>query len=132
MFERARKSASNGSINGAALKINGTSEGTPDSLIPKSQLKQAVREILAEMLGVQVVQSGSQRQWYDTDPAYELLDLDEPEQLREAVRSGLLRIGYEVRDRRKPRAKLPRYQFHIERCQQRLLEKPEKRKGKTG
>jgi hypothetical protein len=131
MLESSTKWVSNGSTNGMDLNFSGTIEDITDHLIPKSQIKQAIREILAEMLGVQMAQSGEQRQWYDTDPAYELLDLDEPEQLRDAVRSGLLRIGYEVRDRRKPRAKLPRYQFHIERCQQRLLEKPEKRKGKT-
>jgi hypothetical protein len=93
VLERSRKSASNGSTNGAALNINGTSEDNTDYLIPKSQIKRAVREILAEMLGVQMLPSGDQRQWYDTDPAYDLLDLDDPEQLRDAVRSGLLRIG---------------------------------------
>jgi hypothetical protein len=87
-----------------------------ERLIPESQLKQAVREVLSEMLGLgtPLPQASPLRQWYDTDPAYTLLGFDEAEQLREAVRSGLLRIGYEVRDRRKPQAKLPRYQFHIE------------------
>ncbi|MBD2019218.1 hypothetical protein H6F43_03350 [Leptolyngbya sp. FACHB-36] len=98
-----------------------------DRLIPESQLKQAVRDILTEMLGLPPAQASTTRQWYDTDPAYHLLGLDDPEQLREAVRSGLLRVGHEVRDRRKPSAKLPRYQFHIEKCQQRLSERPERR-----
>ena len=99
-----------------------------EKLIPESQLKQAVREVLAEMLGMAIQpQISPLRQWYDTDPAYQLLGLDEAEQLREAVRSGLLRVGHEVRDRRKPQAKLPRYQFHIEKCQQRLAERPEQR-----
>jgi hypothetical protein len=80
-----------------------------ERLIPESQLKQAVREVLSEMLGLgtPLPQASPLRQWYDTDPAYTLLGFDEAEQLREAVRSGLLRIGYEVRDRRKPQAKLP-------------------------
>jgi hypothetical protein len=97
--------------------------------IPESQLKAAVREVLAEMLGVgnSPPADTSRRQWYDTDPAYELLGLDTAEQLRDAVRSGLFRIGHEVRDRRKPNARLPRYQFHIEKCQKRLSERPEKR-----
>jgi hypothetical protein len=100
-------------------------------MIPESQLKQAVREVLAEMLGVNNSGSASsQRQWYDTDPAYELLDLDNAEQLREAVRSGLLRVGHEVRDRRKPNARLPRYQFHLDKCRKRLSERPEKRWSK--
>ncbi|NJO73290.1 MAG: hypothetical protein HC833_05675 [Leptolyngbyaceae cyanobacterium RM1_406_9] len=99
-----------------------------EKAIPLSQLKQAVREVLAEMLGLEFqIQAHTNRQWYDTDPAYQLLGLDDPEQLREAVRSGLLRVGHEVRDRRKPQAKLPRYQFHIENCQKRLSERPERR-----
>lgn len=100
-----------------------------DRFISEQQLKQAVREVLAEMLGVSSEQPASgQRQWYDTNSAYALLGLDTAEQLREAVRSGLLRVGQEVRDRRKPQAKLPRYQFHIEKCQKRLSDKPERRK----
>ncbi len=99
-----------------------------EKLIPENQLKQAVREVLIEMLGLSApTLTPSTRQWYDTDPAYQLLGLNDAEQLREAVRSGLLRIGHEVRDRRKPQAKLPRYQFHIEKCQKRLSERPERR-----
>ncbi len=99
-----------------------------EKLIPESQLKQAVREVLIEMLGLSDLNPvNSTRQWYDTDPAYQLLGLNDAEQLREAVRSGLLRMGHEVRDRRKPQAKLPRYQFHIEKCQKRLSERPERR-----
>ncbi|MGB3493914.1 MAG: hypothetical protein WBA57_14385 [Elainellaceae cyanobacterium] len=100
-----------------------------EKMIPESQLKQAVREVLLELLGATAAaaSTASARQWYDTDPAYKLLDLDQAEQLREAVRSGLLRIGHEVRDRRKPQARLPRYQFHIGKCQKRLSERPERR-----
>jgi hypothetical protein len=100
-----------------------------ERFISEQQLKQAVREVLAEMLGVATVQSSAtQRQWYDTSSAYSLLGFDDAEQLREAVRSGLFRVGQEVRDRRKPQSKLPRYQFHIEKCQKRLSEKPERRR----
>ncbi|PSB15975.1 hypothetical protein C7B61_00960 [filamentous cyanobacterium CCP1] len=99
-----------------------------ERFIPENELKQAVREVLAEMLGLDAIsQASALRQWYDTDPAYQLLGLDDAEQLREAVRSQLLRLGHEVRDRRKPNAKLPRYQFHIEKCQKRLSERPERR-----
>jgi hypothetical protein len=98
--------------------------------IPESLLREAIREILLEIfVGNKPQSQTSTRQWYDTNPAYRLLDLDDPEQLREAVRSGLLRIGHEVRDRRKPKAKLPRYQFHIEKCHKRLSERAEKRWG---
>jgi|GEM_PF-4175192 len=44
------------------------------------------------------------------------------------VRSLLLQVGKEVRDRRKPQARKPRYQFHIENCQKWLSELSEKRR----
>jgi hypothetical protein len=100
-----------------------------ERLIPESQLKAAIKEALAEMLGVQTTIQ-PQRQWYDTDPAYSHLDLDSAEQLREMTRSGMLRIGIEVRDVRSPNSQLPRYQFHLEKCEARLLQRPEKRQSK--
>ncbi|WP_414755607.1 hypothetical protein [Anabaena sp. CCY 9910] len=101
---------------------------TTERLIPESQLKAYIKETLAEMLGVQPTQP--QRQWYDTDPAYSHLGLDSAEQLRTMVRDGTLRVGVEVRDVRSPNSQIPRYQFHIEKCETRLLNPPEKRKVK--
>jgi hypothetical protein len=99
-----------------------------EQLIPEQQLRQAIRDILAEMLGITPQPpTSANREWYDTDPAYQLLGLKDSEQLREAVRAGLFRLGHEVRDRRKPKSKLPRYQFHIEKCHKRLEERPERR-----
>ena len=98
-----------------------------EKFIPESQLKQAVRDVLAELLLGMQPTTPANRQWYDTDPAYQMLGFDHPNQLREAVRGGLLRLGHEVRDRRKPNAKIARYQFHLEKCQKRLSEKPERR-----
>ncbi|MDZ8138207.1 MULTISPECIES: hypothetical protein [unclassified Nostoc] len=100
-----------------------------ERLIPESQIRDAIKEILAEMLGVNAT-AQNQRQWYDTDPAYSRLDLDSAEQLREMTRNETLRIGIEVRDVRSPNSQLPRYQFHIEKCEARLLQRPEKRQGK--
>ncbi len=97
-----------------------------DEFIPKSQLKALIKEILAEMLGVSLEQQ-SVRQWYDTDPAFMHLGLDSPEQLRDMVRNGLLRIGSEVRDIRATGSEKPRYQFHIAKCEARLAEPPERR-----
>ncbi|NDJ20925.1 hypothetical protein GS682_04555 [Nostoc sp. B(2019)] len=100
-----------------------------ERLIPESQLREAVQAVLAEMLGVTTV---PQRQWYDTNPAYVHLDLDSAEQLREMVRNGTLRIGHEVRDMRSPSSQIPRYQFHIEKCEARLSQPPEQRFIKKG
>lgn len=96
-------------------------------MVTESQLREAVREILAEMLGIQS-QSKPKRRLYPTSKAWKELGYDNQVQLYDATAAGLLRVGYEVEDRRKPNAKLPRYYFDIERCQQRLSQLPEKRK----
>lgn len=95
------------------------------TFVTKAELKTAVREVLSEMLGVQVREQ--EQQWYDTAEAYKLLDLKSAKQLREMIRSGLLRIGYEVRDRRTPGSQLARYQIHIQKSRERLQKPPEKR-----
>lgn len=100
-----------------------------EKLIPESQLRDAIKKILAEMLGVNQ-SADSRRQWYDTEQAYSLLGLNSVKQLREMVRSGILRIGHEVRDVRSPDSQIPRYQFHVERCDARLVLPPEKRQGR--
>ncbi|MHC5833181.1 MAG: hypothetical protein ACYT04_98645, partial [Nostoc sp.] len=71
-----------------------------------------------------------QKQWYDTEDAWDKLDLGNSEQLREMTRSGFLRFGIEVRDVRSPSSQVPRYQFHIEKCETRLSLPPEKRQAK--
>ncbi|MEH2034051.1 MAG: hypothetical protein V7K67_31335 [Nostoc sp.] len=106
---------------------------TTERLIPESQLKVIVegmvKETLAQMLGVNTT-AQTQRRWYDTEQAYSLLGLNLADQLRDMVRSGLLRIGYEVRDVRSPDSQIPRYQFHIEKCELRLSLSPEQRQVK--
>ncbi len=77
-------------------------------MIPESEIRAAVREILAEMLGVQS-QSKPRRKFYPTSKAWKEVGCDNQEQLYDAIASGLLRVGYEVEDRRKPSAKLARY-----------------------
>lgn len=96
-----------------------------ERLIPESQLREAIREILAEMLGIN---GGSERQFYPTSQATKKLGYDHPDQLLGAISSGLFRIGKEVQDRRKPNAQKARYYFDLEKCRKRLAELPEKRK----
>ena len=106
---------------------------TSERLIPESQLKAIVegmvKDTLAQMLGVNAT-AQTNRQWYDTEQAYLLLGLNLADHLRDMVRSGLLRIGHEVRDVRSPSSQIPRYQFHIEKCEARLSLPPEKRQIK--
>lgn len=91
----------------------------------KTLIKEAVREVLEESEKLH-----TQREWYGTNSAYKLLGLDNPEELRVMVRDGRLRVGHEVRDKRSPNSQIPRYQFHLAKCQERLLIPPERRKIK--
>jgi hypothetical protein len=125
MLQKKPEWSGNGTMNGSKSNLNGSQEETTDYLFSKNQLRQVVREILAEMLGVDTERD--QRKVYPTSKAFKLLGYDRAEQLRDAVASGLLRLGKEVEDRRQPDAKLPRYYFDIERCQKRLAELPQKR-----
>ncbi|GAB4350706.1 MAG: hypothetical protein OHK0047_44690 [Leptolyngbyaceae cyanobacterium] len=103
-----------------------------EKFIPESQLKRWLAETLlgmAEQLGAKPQLSPGRREWFDTAEAAALLGYDDPRQLRQAVHSGLFRMGVEVRDKRKPNARKPRWQFHVELCHKRLKERPEKRKA---
>lgn len=107
----------------------------PEKLIPESQLKRWLAEALlgvAEQLGANAQRNvlKNRQEWFDTAEASMLLGYDDPRQLRQAVHSGLFRLGIEVRDKRKPNAHKPRWQFHVEQCHKRLKEKPERRKGR--
>lgn len=127
MLQKKREWSGNDSMNGSKSNLNSSDAETTDYLFSKNQLRQVVREILAEMLGVQTFLT-HQRKIYPTSKAWRELGYDCQQQLYEAVSCGLLRVGYEVEDRRKPQSQLPRYYFDIEFCQKRLKELPEKRK----
>lgn len=76
---------------------------------------------------VQSMEITKQRQWYPSDQAYLLLGYDDYHKLWEAVDSGLLRVGKEVSDRRKPNSSRPVYYFHIQKCLERFQTVPERR-----
>lgn len=101
--------------------------------IPESQLKEVVavmvRQELAKMLGLTQQTTHPNQEWFNTSQAYSMLGYEHPKHLYDAVSSGLLRLGHEVRDRRKPGSRKAIYQFHVAKCQARLLEPPEKRRA---
>jgi hypothetical protein len=72
----------------------------------------------------------NKRQWYPSSKAYSLLGYDNYRKLWNAVDSGLLRIGKEVSDRRKPNSSRPVYYFHIQKCIEQLQQSPAKRSPK--
>jgi hypothetical protein len=79
MLERTKKWSGKGMMNGRNRNLNGFTTETTDYLISKSQLKQTVREILAELLGVQT--SIPQRKVYPISQAWRELGYDYQQQL---------------------------------------------------
>ncbi|MEP0917014.1 hypothetical protein NC981_09295 [Leptolyngbya sp. DQ-M1] len=69
----------------------------------------------------------SGKTWYFTNEAAIALDLT-ANKLRHLNRSGLFKMGYHVRIASPNGVKIPRYQFHVERCSKQLETSPEKRK----
>lgn len=62
-----------------------------------------------------------------TKLAYRELGYASPKQLYSAIESGLLTVGKEVEDRRKPASSKPQYYFNIAKCRKTLKMLPEKR-----
>lgn len=81
-------------------------------------------EVLAEKLAATAKQAPQQsnKQWLNTDPAWQYLGLNSAAQLRRLRSKGMFRHGTEYR------LVESEYQFHIERCLERLATEPEKRK----
>lgn len=102
----------------------------PERSFTESELKEAVRKVLGEILQEAGLfsQMTSGHRYVPTVQAYSELGYQSAGQLYDAISDGLLRVGVEVQDRRKKWAKLPRYYFDIPACQKRLKELPEKRK----
>jgi hypothetical protein len=98
--------------------------------ISRSQLEKIVREILADMLGIQPKGSVTHnREWYGADEAYKLLDLGSVEKLHKKRRNGILKEGFHCRtDNDSPNAKVPRWQYHISRCREALAADDARRK----
>lgn len=96
--------------------------------VTEEELRAAIRQILAEMLLGNQPAAPDNRRHYPTAAAWQKLGFDNQKQLYAAVESGILRLGHEVEDRRKPTGKKARYYFDLERCKQRLSLPPEKRK----
>ncbi|MBW4441896.1 MAG: hypothetical protein KME10_11795 [Plectolyngbya sp. WJT66-NPBG17] len=94
----------------------------------KSELKEIVREILIELLGG--VQASELDQWLDLREAWGRLGYPSYTACYKAVQAGLFREGKEIRDRRKPGAKIAKWQINIALANKRLLQSGEKRSNR--
>lgn len=95
----------------------------------RSEIKELMRElmpeVLIELLGG--VQQNTSDQWIDLEDAWEKLGYPSYNALYKTVQSGLFREGKEVRDRRKPGAKLAKWQINVALANKRLTQAGEKR-----
>ncbi|MDB9529078.1 hypothetical protein PN498_24000 [Oscillatoria sp. CS-180] len=98
--------------------------------IPLSEVERLVeikvRQVLAEMLGVATQPEPSV---LSLKNAVLRLGYQSERQLYKDIESGLLRVGIEIEDRRRPGAKKARYFIDIPAARKRLASAPEKRKG---
>ncbi|MGB3295881.1 MAG: hypothetical protein WBB01_23095 [Phormidesmis sp.] len=90
-------------------------------------VERKVKEVLGRMLGFsqQPIES-------DACPITEAatrLGYDKPAQIYKDIAAGLLRVGHEVEDRRRPGRKKPRYFVDVPAARARLKQNPEKRRA---
>lgn len=90
-------------------------------MIPLEQLEMTVRaivrECLADMLGLNQQKTPT---WMALQDAVTYLGYDSDRSLYRDIEDGLLRIGHEVQDRRRPGSKKGRYYLHIPKTEARL------------
>jgi hypothetical protein len=90
------------------------------SPVTRDELKAAIREVLSEMLGASVSQTPTG--WVALKDAVIPLGYPSYKAIHKDVGAGMFRMGQEIRDRRKPGAKLARLQINLEKAQKRLTE----------
>lgn len=96
-----------------------------EALITATQQLGRTVDLLAAEL--QSEQTTGHSLWVETEEAWKLLDQKSAEALRRKVRSRFFELGHHYRkSNNNPNAAMPRYQFHIQRCQERLAEPPRK------
>lgn len=102
-----------------------------EPLVPLSHvdaiIERKVKEVLGKMLGL-----ASQSTEPESVPIAEAatrLGYENPAQIYKDIAAGLLRVGHEVEDRRRPGRQKPRYFINIAAAKTRLKQNPEKRRA---
>jgi hypothetical protein len=92
-------------------------------------VSEAVEQFQSLFIETMGKETGKGKKWLNTAAAAALLG-KRPDQLREMVSDGRLRLGREVRDDRPKSSIRSVYVFHIPNCEQRLLTSPKERGNK--
>jgi hypothetical protein len=102
-----------------------------EPLIPLSHvdviIEHKVKEVLGKMLGLS--QHSTAPESCPIAEAATRLGYEKSAQIYKDIASGLLRVGHEVEDRRRPGRKKPRYFIDIAAAKARLKQNPEKRRA---
>ena len=88
-----------------------------------------VREELQKIFAGLTTSQATTDRWVAFKDAVEPLGYPSYGALHKDVASGVFRMSKEIRDRRKPGAKIARLQINIQRAQKRLLEDPANRRA---
>jgi hypothetical protein len=95
----------------------------------RAEVEEIVRDVLVKLLTAASAPAVSQGGWVSLKDAVVPLGYPSYKALHKDVAVGLFRLGKEIRDRRKPGAKVPRLQINIEKAQKRLSESQENRRS---
>ncbi|MEL7359162.1 MAG: hypothetical protein AAFN40_21710 [Cyanobacteria bacterium J06560_6] len=102
-----------------------------EPLVPLSHvdaiIERKVKEVLGKMLGLP--DHPQEVGVYPITEAAPRLGYEKPAQLYKDIAAGLLRVGHEVEDRRRPGRSKPRYFIDIDAAKSRLKQIPEKRRA---
>jgi len=96
--------------------------------LTEEQLRALIRSVLQEMLAPVVGQPSPQVNVLPLRRAFKTLGYHSYDQIYEDVNSGLLRIGHEIEDRRRPGVEKRRLYVNVEAAKKRLAALPDKRR----
>jgi hypothetical protein len=99
---------------------------TPDEIerLVKATVRRELKQLLSPIVGDE-----EDNELVDVNRAADLLGYPSSKALYEDITAGLLRVGKEVVDRRRPGRKKPRYLFDIEACKARFKSNPSNRRA---
>jgi len=95
----------------------------------RDEIQSIVRETLIDLLCPGSLSQNAAEQWMGLDKAWTPLGYPSYQALHRDVKQGLFRLGKELRDRRKPGAKIARWQIDITAAGRRLKQDPSKRRS---
>lgn len=92
-------------------------------------IRAIVREEIQRIFSAVASEPTTPDRWVSLKDAVETLGYPSYSAIHKDVQAGVFRMGKEIRDRRKPGAKIAKLQINVQRAQKRLLEDPANRRA---